>query len=169
MDYSNQNTDLFNEQPKPLSGTLNVLTILTFIGCGLAYLGLLYNLYTSGNYESQRAKIEEQMDKMGSNNVATKMMEGSLEMMEKTYQYRYVLFISGLVFTTFCLIGALKMRKQQKSGFPIYVIGEIAPVVLTGILIGFSLIGGITTIISAVTALVFVILYSNQRKNLIYN
>jgi hypothetical protein len=169
MDYSNQNTDLFNEQPKPLSGTLNVLTILTFIGCGLAYLGLLYNLYTSGNYESQRAKIEEQMDKMGSNNVATKMMEGSLEMMEKTYQYRYVLFISGLVFTTFCLVGALKMRKQQKSGFPIYVIGEIAPVVLTGILIGFSLIGGITTIISAVIALVFVILYSNQRKNLIYN
>jgi hypothetical protein len=169
METSNQNTHLFEEQPKPLSGTLNVLTILTFIGCGFAYLGLLYNLYTASNYEEQRTKLEEQLDNAGGNEMARKMMEGSLEMMEKTYQYRYVLLISGLVFTTFCLIGALKMRKQKKSGFPIYVIGEVAPVILTAILIGFSFIGGLTTIISAVIAVVFVILYSTQRKNLIYD
>ena len=168
METSNQSTHLFGEQPKPLSGTLNVLTILTFIGCGLAYLGLLYNLYTASNYEEQRTKLEDQMDQIGGNEMARKMMESSLEIMEKSYQYRYILLISGLVFTTFCLIGAIKMRKQKKSGFPIYVIGEIAPVILTAILIGFSVIGGLTTIISAVIAVVFVILYSTQRKNLIY-
>ena len=70
MDYSNQNTDLFNEQPKPLSGTLNVLTILTFIGCGLAYLGTLYNWYQASNYESDRAKLESQLDKIGEDGFA---------------------------------------------------------------------------------------------------
>ena len=169
MDSSNQNADLFNERPVPLSGTLNVLTILTFIGCGIAYLGTLYNLYTSSNYEKQRAEIEEKIDQMGDNGLAGKMMQNSLEIMEKTYQYRYILLAATILFTTFCLIGAIRMRKQRKSGFPLYVIGEIAPIILTAILIGFSGMGAITTIIGAVIALVFIILYSNQRKNLIYN
>ena len=70
------------------------------------------------------------------------------------------------MFTTFCLIVDIKMRKQKKSGLALYIIGELAPVVLTGILIGFS---SIMMIIGAVIALIFVFLYASQRKNLIYN
>ena len=115
MDSSNQSTDLFKEQPKPLSGTLNVLTILTFIGCGLAYLSTLYNLYKAGSYESDRAELEKQLDKVGEDGFAGKMLKSSLDMMDKSYDYRYILVASGLVFTTFCLIGAIKMRKQKKE------------------------------------------------------
>jgi high-affinity nickel permease len=169
METSNphtDHTDLFTEQPKPLSGTLNVLTILTFIGCGLAYLGTLYNLYKAGSYETDRANLESQLDKIGEDGFAGKMLKSSLEIMDKSYDYRYILFISGLIFTTFCLIGAMKMRKQKKSGLPLYIIGELGPVALTGILIGFS---SIMMIIGAVIALIFVFLYVSQRKNLIYN
>jgi high-affinity nickel permease len=166
MEASNQHTDLFTEQPKPLSGTLNVLTILTFIGCGLAYLGTLYNLYKAGSYETDRANLESQLDKIGEDGFAGKMLKSSLDMMDKTYDYRYVLFIAGLLFTTFCLIGALQMRKQKKKGLPLYIIGELAPVILTAILVGFS---SIPIIISFVIALIFVFLYLGQRKNLIYN
>jgi hypothetical protein len=162
-------THLFEEQPKPLSGMLNVLTVLTFIGCGLSYIGTIYGYFTSSNHEKQMAQMEDLREKAGDNEFAEKMMQGSIEMMEKTYQYRYVLLASGLIFTTFCLIGALQMRKQKKNGYPLYVIGELAPIVITGVLIGFSMMGGITTIFSGIVAIVFVILYTTQRKNLIYN
>lgn len=99
--------------------------------------------------------------------MASKMMEGSLEIMQKTYEYRYILLLSTILFTTLCLIGALQMRKLKKSGFPLYVVGELGPIVINAALIGFSLVGGITTIIGLVVALVFVMLYASQRKYLI--
>jgi high-affinity nickel permease len=166
MDAGSQNTHLFEEQPTPLSGTLKVLTVLTFIGCGLAYLGTLYNLYKAGSYETDRAKLESQLDQVGEDGFAGEMLKSSLDMMDKSYEYKYILFVSGLVFTTFCLIGAIKMRKQKKSGLPLYIIGELAPVVLTAVLIGFS---SIFMIVGAVIALIFVFLYVSQRKNLIYD
>jgi hypothetical protein len=165
---SNQNTDLFDQQPKGLPGMLNVLTILTFIGCGLAYISGIYSFYTSSNYEKEVAKMEEMQDKMGDNNeMAAKMLEGSMAMMQKAYEYRYILILSTLLFTTLCLLGALQMRKLKKSGFILYSIGEIAPVILSAVLMGFSFVGGIGTAIAAVFAILFVILYATQRKYLV--
>jgi hypothetical protein len=169
MDTANPSNHIFDEQPAPRSGTLNVLTILTFIGCGIAYLGALYNYFTANNYQEKIAEMEEMQDKMEDNELASTIMKGSMEMLEKSYQYRYILLIATLVFTTFCLMGALRMRKQRKSGFPLYIIGELAPLILTVALMGFSLTGGITLIIGGIVAIVFVILYSTQRKYLIYD
>jgi len=166
METTNQNKDLFPEQRQGLPGMLNVLTILTFIGCGLAYLSTLWGFYQSTNYESERAKLEENLDQLGDSGLG-KAMEGSIEILQKSHEYRYILLLSGLLFTTLCLIGALQMRKLKKSGYTLYVIGEIAPVIITAALMGFSLIGGITTIFAAVFALLFVILYSTQRKYLV--
>lgn len=156
------------EQPKKLPGTLNVLTILTLIGCAFSYIGLIINHFQMNNYDDQVAKIEEAQDKLGDNAFAQKMMEGSLEMLKKQHDNRYILLASGLIFTTLCLIGALRMRKLRKSGYPIYVIGEIAPIVVMAALIGFgSLLSGFTMIFTLVISLVFVILYTVQRKHLV--
>lgn len=168
METTTKTTDLFDQQPKTLPGMLNVLTILTFIGCGISYIGALYSFYTSSNYERQVSEMEEMQDKMGeSNEMAGKMLEGSMAMMQKAHEYRYILILSALLFTTLCLVGALQMRKLKKSGYTLYVIGEIAPILLSAVLIGFSFMGGITIAMSAVFALVFVILYTTQRKYLI--
>ena len=108
------------------------------------------------------------MDKAGDNEMATKMMDGSIEMVQKAYDYRYILLISALLFTTLCLIGAMQMRKLKKSGYLLYFIGEIAPVILSLVLIGFgSFMAKIMTILSIIVALVFVILYTTQRKYLV--
>lgn len=163
---ANQTNDILTP-PQRVPSTLNVLTILTFIGCGLGYLGLIINFFTYSNYPEQVAKMQEMQDKVGDNGFAGKMVSGSLEIMEKTYQYRYVLIASGLIFTTFCLIGALQMRKLKKGGFILYVIGELAPIVISAALIGFSFFGGITMGLTAIIALVFVILYATQRKYLV--
>lgn len=168
MESTYQSTDLFDQQqPKGLPGMLNVLTILTFIGCGIAYISSIISFFSASNYEKDMAEMEELQDNMGDNELANSMMQGSVDMMQKSYDYRYIILLSGLLFTTLCLIGALQMRKLKKSGYTLYVIGEIAPIVIMGALIGFSLVGGLTIIMSLVFAVVFVILYTTQRKYLV--
>ncbi|HEY0060135.1 MAG TPA: hypothetical protein VGB56_13450, partial [Flavisolibacter sp.] len=142
-------------------------TILTFIGCALSYLGAIWSFIDSSNIDKKRAELEAAQDSMGDSEMASKMMAGSLEIMEKSYDNRYILLISGLLFTTLCLIGAMQMRKLKKSGYPLYVIGELAPVVITAVLIGFSLLGGFMIALTAVIAIIFVILYTSQRKHLV--
>ena len=163
-----QGNDLFDQQVKGLPGMLNVLTILTFIGCGIAYLSAIYSFYTSANYEKQMAEFEELQDKMGDDSgMGAQMMQGSIEMLQKTHEYRYIILLSTLLFTTLCLIGAMQMRKLKKSGFTLYTIGELAPIAITAALIGFSLTGGIAILFSAIFAIIFVILYATQRKYLV--
>lgn len=168
MESTYQSTDLFDQQqPKGLPGMLNVLTILTFIGCGIAYISSMISFFSASNYEKDMAEMEELQDNMGDNELGNSVMQGAVDMMQKSYDYRYIILLSGLLFTTLCLIGALQMRKLKKSGYTLYVIGEIAPIVIMGALIGFSFVGGLTIIMSLVFAVVFVILYTTQRKYLV--
>ncbi len=172
MEVTNQNqthsSEVLNPESKKLPGMLNTLTILTFIGCAIGYIGAIWGFIQSANIDKQRSEMEEMQDKMGDNEMAAKMMEGSLDILQKNYDNRYILLISGLLFTTLCLIGALQMRKLKKSGYPLYVVGELAPIVISAVLIGFSLVGGISILVGAIVAVVFVILYSTQRKYLIH-
>ena len=166
MENSNQTNDLLEQpRPKELPGMLNVLTILTFIGCGISYLSACWGFISNADPDKQIEKIREAQEKMGSG-FGSKMMEGSIDIIQKTYDNRYLLLISGLVFTTLCLIGAIRMRKLQKSGYYFYLIGELAPLVLTAGLLGGTFFSAITLLFSAVFAVLFVILYSTQLKYL---
>jgi hypothetical protein len=157
--------DLFEQQRQQgLPGMLNVLTILTFIGCGISYLSLLYSFFTSGSYQKQMVKLQRMRDDQGENSVGYKIAEVTIEMAKKSYDNRYVILISGLIFTTMCLYGALQMRKLKKTGFAIYTIGELAPLAVTALLVGFSLLGGFMILIPAIFAVLFVILYATQLK-----
>jgi hypothetical protein len=172
MDTINQTTplqsnDLFEPQRRGLPGTLNVLTILTFIGCGFAYLMGIYSLYDSSNYDKKMAEFEKAQEQIGDSEMANEMLQSSIDIFQKTYDYRYIIFISTILFTTLCLIGALQMRKLKKSGFTLYSIGELAPLVISAALLGFSLVGGIILTITAIIALLFVILYATQRKYMV--
>lgn len=165
MDHTSQANDLFEQRPPQLTGMLNVLTILTFIGSGFAYLSTLYSYFTST--EKQIAELREQQERLGDSGFAGKMMEGSIDILQKSYDNKYLLLVSGLIFTTLCLIGAIRMRKLRKSGYFIYLIGELAPIVIAIGLFGSSFIGAIGLLFSAVFAVLFVILYSTQLKYLV--
>jgi hypothetical protein len=157
----------FDEGKRELPGMLNVLTILTFIGCALSYITTLYGFFTAG---TGMEDLEEAVDKAGDNEMMRKLAEGSIEMAEKSADNKYILLISGLLFTTLCLIGALQMRKLKKSGYLLYVIGELTPVIISAAIFGFgSLMGNIGLIAGAFFALLFVILYTTQRKYLVNN
>src|SRR5688572_15295720 len=116
--------DLFEQQrQQELPTMLNVLTILTFIGCAIAYLGALYSYFTSGSYQKQLVELQRMRDQSGEGSLAYKIAEGSIEIAKKSYDNRHIMLISGLIFTTMCLIGAIQMRKRKRIGFTIYTIG----------------------------------------------
>lgn len=167
METYQTNDLLQDEHPKKLPGMLNVLTILTFIGSGLAYLGSIWQLVSNNDPDKQTEKIREAMDKMSSDSLFYKWMEGSVEVIRKSYDNRYFLLITTLLFTTLCLIGALRMRKLQKSGYFLYLVGELAPLVVIVALFGTGFAAMVQLGIGGIFAILFVILYSTQLKHLI--
>ncbi|MDQ6610051.1 MAG: hypothetical protein M3Y85_09555 [Bacteroidota bacterium] len=163
-----QASDLFQEDRGANYGMLKVLTVLTYIGCAIAYISLIYSVATWGSYEKQLADAQQAEDKLRDTGMG-KFVQGSVEILQKSHEHRYILAATGLIFTTMCLIGAMRMRQLRKSGYPLYVIGEIAPLLVSGILLGFSFFGGIAMAVAACFALLFVILYTTQRKYLVRN
>lgn len=167
MEHVHQADDVLTDQrPKALPGMLNVLTILTFIGCGVAYLSSLYSYISGNDPDKQIAKLNEARDQMGDSGFGARMIDSSIDIIQKSYENRYLLLITGLIFTTLCLVGAIKMRKLQKSGYFWYIIGELAPVVLMAGLFGASFFGAISLLFAGLISVIFVILYSTQLKHL---
>ncbi len=164
--YNQTNDVLADQRPKELPGMLNVLTILTFIGSGVGYLKAIYNFLMSTDPDKQIEKINEAREKMGSSGLGDRMMEGSIEIIRKTYDHRYLILVSGLIFITLCLIGAIQMRKLKKSGYYVYLIGELAPIILMAGLFGSSFVGAISLVFVALFNVIFVVLYSTQLKHL---
>jgi hypothetical protein len=58
------------------------------------------------------------------------------------------------------------MRKLRKSGYYYYLVGELAPIVLSAGLFGASFFSAIAILFSVLVAIIFVILYSTQLKYL---
>lgn len=168
MENQPRSSDIFNQQQPVNYGSLKVLTVLTFIGCGLSYISLCYSATRWGSYEQDLAQAQEMQDKVGGGGgFLSNIFQGSIEMMQKGHEYRYILFGTGLLFATFCLVGAIQMRNLKKSGYPLYVFGELAPLIVSVILLGTSAAALMSIGFAALFAIIFVILYTTQRKYLI--
>lgn len=168
-----RSTDILNENmPPKRPGMLNVLTILTFIGCGFAYIGAFTQIFMTKDYTSTLSQLEDARDKAGEG-FAKNMIDSTIQSMEShkayyvsMYENRYIIMGSMLIFTTMCLMGAIQMRKLRKGGFIMYTIGELAPVLVLGALVGFGGDGTWKSMIGIILPVVFVALYATQRKHL---
>jgi hypothetical protein len=111
-------------------GFLTVLCILSYIGCGLAILGVISTITT---------------------------LPGIL----------------NLVATLICLWGVIQMWQLKKMGFYIYLVGEIAPLVISIATIGFAgmfnFAGGLMALAMAfgfLFSVIFILLYALNLKHL---
>jgi hypothetical protein len=78
------------------------------------------------------------------------------------------IMIIGLIGITLCFIGALWMRKFKKDGYWMYVAGELAPLIAGFFVLGTKQYTGIGSYIIGIgIPVLFVILYTTQRKYLI--
>ena len=155
----------FDEKENKLPGMLNVLTILTFIGCAI---GLIGSIYSFMNAQQTYDKMSETMSKLEDAPAFVKKMMGPdpLEMTRRSLDNKLPILLLSLVAYGLCLYGAMQMRKRKKIGFSIYVIGEVLPIVATIIFIGLSLLSSVGLFSLICIPLVFIILYATQVKNL---
>ena len=155
------------EKPKIPSG-LNVLTILTFVGCGLGFLSTIWNFT---NAKSGLDKMEAAINSPDYENMpalAKKFMSPeALEIARKSYENRIPLTLIGLIGIVLCVYGALQMRKLKMQGYYLWLAGEILPFISSVIFLGIASMSGVMGIIFIGITLLFVLLYSAQRKYLV--
>jgi len=159
-----------NDPPRMSSG-LNILTILTFIGCALQFLSALWNYFSAERSFKQLDKLVEQMNSDALPGWAKSMMgdpANMVAMITKAYENRIPLVLMSLVAVGLCLFGALQMRKLKKQGFLFYTIGELLPFLSQVLFIGAFSFSGIFFYVFVAIALLFILMYAMQRKQLVY-
>lgn len=141
--------------PKKMPDMLNVLTILTFIGCAYDIFNdvLSYFIICTKSLAGENEKL--------ANTPFAGLLSSLSETMVRSCQMRIPVLIIQLAGITLCFIGALQMRKLKKSGFFLYLIGELGvPLVMV------FLIGGIMAYAGLFFPVIFIILYATQVKHL---
>jgi hypothetical protein len=123
--------DIEREEQKGIPMFLKVLCILTFIGAGIGILSGLWNLLT---FQTTLATLQASQEMLGG-------FYGDMsELIEVTKKWGFLAHILTLLGAALCLVGALMMWKLKKTGFYIYVVGQILPLIAS-----FGLMGGLTS------------------------
>ncbi len=168
MTETNFTTDLENLsefQVQPLPRGLNVLTILTFIGCGIGAIFTLATPWLMKFSLNMMNKAAESGTDLTPKQAAD--MEVSKKAIELTQANMVPLLAIGVVGIVLCFVGALMMRKLKKDGFWIYVAGQVLPVIGSLALMGMAQFTGVTSYFMFLIPFVFIFLYSRQRKFLV--
>lgn len=168
IDQAKDMLNLESTDMKKLPQGLNVLTILTYIGCALGAISAIWNYISAATayklYEAAGGLDSLKTDNSQLNSV----LAGANEMVKKAYDNRLMIMLAALIGIGLCFYGAMQMRNLKKQGYMFYVIGELLPIISFAVFIGFgNLFGGIAMMGSTVVAAVFIILYTVQRKHLV--
>jgi hypothetical protein len=156
--------DTFLEEPKKLPDMLNVLTILTFVGSGIGILSSIWSCIRAQDSYDKMVEAQSKLDSMP--DFAKKFMGPEMvEMTRRALENRIPILILSLLSMGLCIYGAIQMRQFKKTGFTVYLIGELLPAVAGAIFIGVSTFGGFALIGYLIYA-VFIILYATQLKYL---
>jgi hypothetical protein len=174
MSNSNTNNDSLTSSDfdKPaLPSGLNILTILTFIGCGLQLIGVVLGFVNAQKSYDEKDKMIERMSSGEMPSWAKSMMPNMdhyEEMLTKNLENKVPMLIIGLVAIALCFYGALQMRKLKKQGFVIYLVGQLLPFLSTALFVGMFMFTGVAFLFGTGITVLFIILYLTQRKHLVY-
>lgn len=148
-----------NQIEKPKRPTfLTVLCILTFIGVGIAVISSISNFMMQNSALMQNAMQE---------GMKTNPFPDSGDMIAKSLYYATTIGIVNIICALVCLVGAILMFQLKKLGYYIYIVAEVAPVIISTILIGMP--SGLllaTFIVSALLPVLFIILYGLNLKHM---
>jgi hypothetical protein len=167
MTETNQNMGLPGEKPAIPSG-LNILTILTIIGCCVFFL---FTIYGFMNAKKNLDKMEETINSKDFDNLPSfvkgMMTPEALALAQKNYENRVPITLIAVLGIALCFFGAMQMRKLKMQGYYLYLVGEILPLVGSVVFLGMGALSGIPGIITIVFLLLFILLYTLQRKHLV--
>ena len=159
------NTESWLEEPKKLPAMLNVLTILTFIGNGLGFFSAFYSYFSAPSNYDKVVQAQDKLDQMP-DFVKSMMGPDPVGNARRMLDNRLPIMLLTLVGCLLCFYGAWQMRKRKKTGFTIYILGDVVPLIALFIFIGASSVTGFAGIFGLIITLVFIILYATQLKYL---
>ncbi len=167
--YNNDNLSIDDYEAQKLPSGINILTILTFIGTGIGLLFSIYGFISSRQSYENREKVMEQMSSSKMPAWAKSFMPDMAhfeQMVTNSYNNRIPILLLALIAAALCIAGAVQMRKRKKQGFLLYTIGELLPFVSLAFFVGFFALSGVGFYVSVFFAVLFILLYSFQRKYL---
>jgi pheromone shutdown protein TraB len=139
---------------------LTVLCILSFIGVGLVVISNLVALIGGGVSKAIMESSEEVMQAMEAVEEVPVVGESVSKIVSSASTIAAINIIAALV----VLVGVFMMWSLKKTGYYIYIVGEIAPVIALIVLGG--LLGGFMAIFSSFIAILFIILYGLNVKHM---
>lgn len=101
---------------------LSVICILSFIGCGIAFLGGIYSIIQ--NTPENMAKNIEQVRAF--NPVMADQLEENMIAMQDNVYMQIAPYLN-FVYLLLSFLGVLMMWKLNKKGFYLYIAGELLP------------------------------------------
>lgn len=151
-----ENTTL---ETKKMPGFLKVLCILSFIGVGISIIMSIVG-YVGLSALSSMSSTLSSFSEGTEMNTAVSSMDA---LIKNGALYYILLIVAALV----CLVGVIMMWKLKKTGFYIYVIGEIAPIILPFVLLGgFGVLGTMALIMGMIFPIAFIIMYALNLKHM---
>jgi len=155
------------EAPTKPSSVLNTLTILTIIW---SVISILQNVYTFLSIEKSYAEMQKLMGSNGLENapgfVKNFVNKDTLLQLESAMHNKIPILILGVFGAILCIAGAIEMRKLKAHGYTFWICGELLPILSTIIFIGINAYAGFS-LMSLIFPVLFVILYSVYRKELV--
>lgn len=148
-----------------LNSWLNILTILTFIGCFLSAYNSIRFYSKADVIIAETEKRIAVLEEKGVTGFFMDMSYNGLETLELKRENKSLLTLIEITTILMCFYGAFLMRKMQKTGFYLWLAGEYLPLIIAFIVIGSPMVHP-TVIPLFIFPLVFTILYSLQFKNM---
>jgi hypothetical protein len=153
MEEQNVNTTV---ETKKMPGFLKVLCILSFVGIGLVFISSIYNIFT---FQTNIDNLRSLNGLFGSSDLGSAI--------DSLIKYGQVIYIINAICVIICLIGVLMMWKLKKTGFYIYLVGEIAPAIFSFALMGgFGALGTMMMITGLIFPIAFIIMYALNLKQM---
>lgn len=139
---------------------LTVLCILTYIGSALAFISGIYTFFT---VEASAAMFEN-MNMEGAD--PTGMMGAAHEAMRLAVANKIPNLLVATICSLLCVIGAMQMWKLKKTGYYIYIAGEIIPPIAAFVLGGGGMLGSMGAAVGLIIAIVWIVLYGLNLKHM---
>ena len=135
---------------------LTVLCILSFVGIGIGIISALYSLITF-------SATTELINQYGS--AMENMPFGG--MVDTLVKWGETLYTIQIVANLICLIGVLMMWKLKKTGYFIYLVGEVAPAIASFALMGgYGPLGTLAMVSGLIFPIAFIIMYGLNLKHM---
>jgi hypothetical protein len=149
----------FDVKPTVPNG-INVLSILSFIGSGFQIVGGIAG-YFMISYTVKSLPETRALEKSREMKPFSGFLKWSADATLKQYEYRLPILIVTIITALICIYGVVQMRKLKRQGFAIYSSAELALPLFTAVVIDIW-----SSIFGFVIAILFIILFSVQRKHL---